>query len=130
MRTASLALGIIGGVFGILAGALGLLSGGLGVAAEQAEGPALLELGLVAVLLGVVGMAGGLLARSRPGVAAALQFAAGVGGFVVATLFWLPAGLLLIAGALLLAFSGRRMAPRRSERRAGQVTARRLRRGR
>ncbi len=58
-------------------------------------------------------------------MAAVVQFVAGVGGFVVATLFWIPAGLLLIAGALLLAFSGRRTAPPREPgQRAGQVSDR------
>lgn len=52
VRTASLVLGIIGGVFGIIAGFLALLFGGVGVATEQAQGGTVVGLGIAAVLSG------------------------------------------------------------------------------
>ncbi len=54
MRTASLVLGIIGGVFGIIAGFLAMLFGGVGLAVEGEGAGTVVGLGFAAVFIGVV----------------------------------------------------------------------------
>ena len=110
MRTASLVLGIIGGVFGIIAGFLAMLFGGAG-AAFQAEGSGtIVGLGIAAVFIGVVGIVGGALAPRYPKAAALLQLFSCVAGFIAVSLFWIFSGILLLIGAG-LAFFGRRARP-------------------
>ena len=110
MRTASLVLGIIGGVFGIIAGFLALLFGGVGVATEQAQGGTVVGLGFAAVLIGVIAIVGGALAPRYPKAAAILQLFACVAGFIAVSLFWIFSGILLLIGAG-LAFFGRKSRP-------------------
>jgi hypothetical protein len=66
MRTASLVLGIIGGVFGIIAGLLAMTIGGAGAAFEAADSGTIVGLGFAAVFIGVVGIVGGALAPPLP----------------------------------------------------------------
>lgn len=110
MRTASLVLGIVGGVFGIIAGFLALLFGGLGVATEQAEGGTIVGLGVAAIFISVVAIVGGALAPRYPKAAAILQLFACVAGFIAVSLFWIFSGILLLIGAG-LAFFGRKARP-------------------
>ena len=108
MRTASLVLGIIGGVFGIIAGLLAMLVGGAGaVFAAQGAGT-VVGLGFAAVFIGVVGIVGGALAPRYPRVAAILQAASGILGFIAVSLFWIFSGILLIIGAILAFFGHER----------------------
>ncbi|MCM8748133.1 hypothetical protein NET02_03155 [Thermomicrobiaceae bacterium CFH 74404] len=109
MRIAALILGIVGGVLGIVAGIFAMTVGGIG-AAFAAEGAGTVTwLGFAAILLGVLGIAGGGVALRYPRASALMQLIAGLGGFIAVSLFWIPAGLCLLAGAL-LAFLGRRPA--------------------
>jgi hypothetical protein len=106
MRTASLVLGIIGGVFGIIAGLLAMLFGGASAAFEAKGAGTVVGLGIAAVFIGIVGIVGGSLALRYPRAAAILQLASGLFGFIAVSLFWIFSGILLIIGAA-LAFFGR-----------------------
>ena len=110
VRTASLVLGIIGGVFGIIAGFLALLFGGIGAAFQANDSGTIVGLGFAAVLIEVVAIVGGALAPSYPKAAAILQLFACVAGFIAVSLFWIFSGILLLIGAG-LAFFGRRARP-------------------
>jgi hypothetical protein len=110
MRTASLVLGIIGGVFGIIAGLLAMTIGGAGAAFEAADAGTIVGLGFAAVFIGIVGIVGGALAPRYPKAAAILQLVSGVLGFIAVSLFWIFSGILLLIGAL-MAFLGRKAQP-------------------
>jgi hypothetical protein len=107
VRTAALILGIIGGVLGIIAGIAAMMIGGIGVAFEAEDAGMIGGLGFFAIVFGVTGIVGGALANRSPKLAASLELAAGVLGFIAVSMFWIPAGLCLIVGAL-LAFLGRK----------------------
>ena len=94
--TASMVVGILGGVFGILGALVAILFSGLGFPAFGSMG-----LGYAAVYLGVLGIVGASLARSRPSVAARLQLIAGLAGFFAVSTMWLIGGPLLLGGAFL-----------------------------
>ena len=106
MRTASLVLGITGGVFGILSGLLAMMIGGIGSAFAAEGSGSVVGLGFGAILLGVLGIIGGALSNRSPGKASLLQAIAGFLGFIAIWLFWTLAGVLLLIGAL-MAFLGR-----------------------
>lgn len=114
MRTASLVLGIIGGVCGIIAGLLGMMFGGLGMATEQAGAGGITRRAFLAVFVAIMGIVGGAVALRYPKAAAILQLIACVVGFILAGLFWIFSGLLFLLGAA-LAFFGRRTGPVRVE---------------
>jgi hypothetical protein len=99
-------LGIVGGVFGILGALLAMMVGGLGAAFDAEGSASIVGLGFAAVFLGVLGIVGGSLARSRPSVGALLQLIAGLAGFVAVSAMWLIGGPLLLVGAI-LAWIGR-----------------------
>lgn len=107
MRTGAHILGIIGGVLGIIAGIAGMMIGGIGAAFEAEDASMIGGLGFLAIIAGIVGIVGGALANRNPKLAAILELAAGVFGFIAVSMFWIPAGLCLIAGAP-LAFLGRK----------------------
>lgn len=104
MRTASLVLGLVGGVLGIVAGFLALAVGGIGHVAGQ--GNEVVWLGIAAIFLSVVAMIGGALALRYPRAAALLQLISGLAGFIAISWFWFFSGPLLLVGAL-LAWLGR-----------------------
>lgn len=110
MRTAALILGIIGGVLGIIAGIAAMMIGGIGVAFEAEDAGMIGSLGFLAILLGIAGVVGGALATRKPKAAAIIELIAGLSGFIAVSMFWIPAGLCLIVGAL-LAFLGRKPSP-------------------
>jgi hypothetical protein len=110
MRTASLVLGITGGVFGIIAALLTLLLGGLGSAFEAAEAGSIVARSFFAVFVGVVAIVGGALALRYPKASAILQLITGVVGLILIGLFWIFSVFLLLVGAL-LAFLGRKAPP-------------------
>ena len=110
MRTASLVLGIIGGVFGIIAGLLTLTIGGVGAAFDASGAESIAGRSFVAVLVGVVGIVGGALAPRYPKAAAVLQLISCVVGLILIGLFWIFSAILLLIGAA-LAFFGRRTRP-------------------
>lgn len=110
MRTASLVLGIIGGVFGIIAGFLAMLIGGAGAAFQAQDSGTIIGLGFAAVFIGVVAIVGGALAPRYPKAAAILQLFSCVAGFIAVSLFWIFSGILLLIGAG-LAFFGRKARP-------------------
>lgn len=107
MSTASLVLGIVGGVFGILAGLLAMMVGGIGSAFEAEGSGSVVGLGFAAIMLGVLGIIGGALSNRSPGTASILQIIAAIGGFIAVSLFWVLSGVLLIAGGV-MAFLARR----------------------
>lgn len=107
MRTASLVLGITGGVFGILSGLLAMMIGGIGSAFAAEGSGSVVWLGFGAILLGVLGIIGGALSNRSPGKASLLQAIAGLFGFLAISLFWILAGVMLLLGAL-MAFLGRK----------------------
>ncbi len=100
-RNAELALGIVGGLFGILTGIFAMFVGGLGGAfgAEGAETVTLLGFG--AVLFGIMGIVGGALVTHNQKAGGAMMLISGILGFVTTSLFWIVAGLILIAGGIL-----------------------------
>ncbi|MFN3335903.1 MAG: hypothetical protein ACK42I_00175 [Thermomicrobium sp.] len=107
MRIAALVFGILGGLVGLVAAFLALGIGGL-AAAFAAEGAGtVIGGGLGAVLFAALGIVGGALALSRPGVSAILQLIAALGGLVAIWLFWIPSAALFGLGAL-TAVLGRR----------------------
>jgi len=110
MRTASLVLGIIGGVFGIIAGILAMLIGGAGAAFEATDSGTVIGLGFAAVFIGVLAIVGGAVAPRYPKAAAIIQLISCVAGFIAVSLFWVFSGILLLIGAG-LAFFGRRARP-------------------
>jgi hypothetical protein len=114
VRTASLVLGITGGVFGIIAALLTLLFGGLGSAFDATGAESIVARSFVAVFVGVVAIIGGALALRYPKVSAILQLITGVLGLILIGLFWIFSVILLLAGAL-LAFLGRKAPPLRVE---------------
>lgn len=107
MRSAARILGIVGGILGLLAAFGVLFFGGLGQAFGALGAGIVVDLGWLALIASIVGIVGGVLAISKPALAGALMLVGGVLGFIAITLFWVPSGLLLIAGAI-LAFIGRR----------------------
>ena len=110
MRTASLVLGIIGGVFGIIAGILAMLIGGAGAAFEATDSGTVIGLGFAAIFIGVLGIVGGAVAPRYPKAAAIIQLISCVAGFIAVSLFWIFSGILLLIGAA-LAFFGRGTRP-------------------
>lgn len=107
MRIAALVFGILGGLIGLVAAFLALGIGGL-AAAFAAEGAGtVVGGGLGAIVLAALGIVGGALALSRPGVSAILQLIAGLGGLLAIWLFWIPSAALFGLGAL-TAMLGRR----------------------
>ena len=110
MRTASLVLGSIGGIFGIIAGILAMLIGGAGAAFEANDSGTVIGLGFAAVFIGVLGIVGGAVAPRYPKAAAIIQLISCVAGFIAVSLFWIFSGILLLIGAG-LAFFGRKARP-------------------
>ncbi len=110
MRTASLVLGIIGGVFGIIAGFLAMVIGGAGAAFQATDSGTVIGLGFAAIFIGVLGVVGGALAPRYPKAAAIIQLISCIAGFVAVSLFWVFSGILLLIGAV-LAFLGRNARP-------------------
>jgi hypothetical protein len=110
MRTASLVLGIIGGVFGVIAGILAMLIGGAGAAFEANDSGTIIGLGFAAIFIGVLAIVGGAVAPRYPKAAAIMQLISCVAGFVAVSLFWIFSGILLLIGAG-LAFLGRKAPP-------------------
>ncbi len=92
MRTAVLILGIIGGVLGIIAAIFAMMIGGVGAAFEADDAGIISGLGFFAIIFGIVGIVGGALASRSPKLAATLELAAGILGFIAVSMFWIPAG--------------------------------------
>lgn len=99
MRGTALGLGIAGGVTGIITSFLAVLFAVNGAGAVA-------SLTFAAAVAGIVG---GALAVRKSRIAAGTMLAACVAGFIGASAFWAPAGILLVVGALLsfLAFATR-----------------------
>jgi hypothetical protein len=110
MRTASLVLGIIGGVLGIMTGLLGMTIGGVGAAFQVSDSGTITVQGFAAVFIGVLGIVGGAVASRYPKAAAIIQLISCIAGFIAVSLFWISSGILLLIGAG-LAFLGRNARP-------------------
>ena len=99
--TAAQVLGIIGGIIGIIAAFIAMFFGGLGAAFGADGGETVIGLGFAAVFIGVAGIVGGALAKSKPKAAFWLLLLTGIGGFVAISAAWLISGPLLLIGAFL-----------------------------
>lgn len=104
--TTAMVLGIVGGVFGILSALLAMVVGGIAAGLEAEGGGLVASLGFASIFIGVTGIVGGALAKSRPAWSAGLQLFACLAGFVAVSMAWLIAGPLLLLGAI-FAFAGR-----------------------
>lgn len=104
--TASMVLGITGGVIGIFAALIAMFIGGVGAAFAAEGGGTIIGLGFAAVFIAVLGIVGGAMARSKPKPAAIMQLLAGFGGFIAVSAAWLISGPLLLVGSA-LAWAGR-----------------------
>ena len=110
MRTASLVLGIVGGVFGVIAGILAMLIGGAGAAFQATDSGTVIGLGFAAIFIGVLGIVGGAVGPNYPKAAGIIQLISCVAGFIAVSLFWIFSGILLLIGAG-LALLGRKARP-------------------
>jgi hypothetical protein len=88
-------LGILGGGLGALAGLVVLLIAGLGGGADAAVS------GLAGLTFGMLGITGGAITRNAPRAALWCLAIACIGGAVAVQVWWLPAGPLLLLGAVL-----------------------------
>lgn len=101
MRTGALLLGIIGGLGGFLGGVFVLLVGGIGEAFGAGETETLIGQGWAAILLAIIGIIGGSLARARPTAAGILMLISGIGGFIAISAGYILGGPLLIVGGIM-----------------------------
>ena len=106
MRTAALILGIIGSTVGFMATLQFLFADTSQVDADLGGNGEVVTLGIGALLISIVAFVGATLAKSKPGLAAALMAASAIIGFVLVFTAYIPASVLLLAAAL-LAFLGR-----------------------
>ena len=115
MRIAAFILGIIGSTAGFI-GALRFLfvdtawdpelGGAAFGGAELGGGGEVVTLGIGALLISIVAVVGASLAKSKPGLAAALMAASAIVGFILVFTAYIPASVVLLAAAI-LAFLGR-----------------------
>ena len=112
MATGSMVSGTLGGALGIGVAGLAFALGSLGAADRAEDGVAALVPAVVILLVALLGVAGGAVARTAPGWSAAMQGVAALAGTPVARAFWILPGLLLLVGAgLALAVARGRRAP-------------------
>jgi hypothetical protein len=96
-------------VLGIIGGVIGLFIAGIAIIAGAASTDHNVATGFLLLLLSVAGIVGAALSQAKPVAAAITMGVAGVGGFVLVTGWWIVAGPLLIAGAV-MAYMGRPVA--------------------
>lgn len=101
MRNTARILGIVGGILGVIAAIIILVAGGTGEFFGLPLSGFVTSLGWLALVFSVLGIIGGALAISQPGWAGVLMIIAAIGGFVFATLLYIPAGVLLLIGGIL-----------------------------
>ncbi len=95
-RIGEAVLGVVGGLIGIFAGAL------VYYLATFGQGDALAKtMGMVAILLGILGLIGGLAVDRYRFLGGALMLIAGVIGFFAVSAFWIVPGIIMIIGGIL-----------------------------
>lgn len=106
MRRASMMFGVAGGIMGLILGISALIMGGLAriFGADQAAAKNLFE-AIFVIIISMLGLLGGTLARSSPTVSGTLMIIGGIGGFR-AGWYWIIPGIAMIIGSV-LAFLGR-----------------------
>jgi len=104
MKTTTLVLGTIAGVFGILGSLLVLIGGG--AVNAVGGGSSLTITALIAIGASIVGIVGACLADDRPGLGASAMIGAAVVGFILVHWFYVVAAPLFLVGGLLV-FMGR-----------------------
>jgi hypothetical protein len=118
MRFLALGLGILGAVAGFIGGLIVILIGAVG-GLFAAEGTAtVVLLGLAAMAASTVALFGSGLAAARPSFGAVLLGISAVVGLLAVSLAYVPAAIFLGLAAV-LAFMGRRTAPRTNIRQYG-----------
>ena len=101
MRTAAYFLGIIGSTAGFIGTLKFLFVDTIKVDAELGGSGEVVTLGIGALLISIVAIVGATLAKSKPGLAAALMAASAIAGFILVFTAYIPASVLLLAAALL-----------------------------
>ena len=101
MRIAALVLGIIGSTVGFIAALQFLFANTVKTDADLGGIGEVVTLGLGALLISIVAFVGATLAKSKPGLAAALMAASAIVGFVLVFTAYIPASVLLLAAATL-----------------------------
>lgn len=99
MRVAALILGVVGGLVGLFDSVQTLARDGAALGAPQ--GTALSGRGGLGVVLAFLAIAGGVIAISKPRLAALALLIAGLGGLLAVGGFYLMASPLLFVGAVL-----------------------------
>jgi MFS family permease len=108
METASLVLGIIGGIAGIFGALFAIFVGGVGGAFGVKDASTILGLGLAAMFLSIIGIVAGALAKAKPKPAGIMMLIAGIGGIIAISVGYVVAGpLLILAGIFALVSVGK-----------------------
>ena len=101
MKTASLILGIIGGIFGLIGATFALFIGGLGGALEAEGASQIVGLGWFGFLFAILGIVAGAIAIAKPKIAGILMLVAGIGGIISISAAFAPASILLMVAGIL-----------------------------
>ncbi|MCK9578949.1 MAG: DUF4064 domain-containing protein [Methanoregula sp.] len=109
MKTASLILGIIGGITGLLGSLFGIVFGGV-VSAFSADErlDQIFILSVLALILGVVGIIGGAIAKNKPKAGGSLMLIAGIDGLMAISAGYIVAAPLLIVGGIMALLEARK----------------------
>lgn len=105
MKTRAARLGIIGGIAGIIAGIFNCI-----IFLFKARSTAWVSSGEISLgfmllsfvfIFAILGLVGGAITKDRPLVGGVLMLIGGIGGFPLALVSWIPAGILLLMGSIL-----------------------------
>jgi hypothetical protein len=113
MKIAVMILGLLGGLWSsVIAGGMAFAAyTGFALGGDPSvdySSRVWFGLGLAALVLGLVAMAGGLLADRHRRASAAMLLVPGVLGLALVPVMWIPPGMLLIIGGILAAVNGRK----------------------
>ena len=92
-------LGIIGGIAGLIGSTFAIFIGGVGSAFSGDT--SIIKLGLIAILLSIMGIVGGVMANHKSRVSAYLMLIAGINGLIAISGGFIVAGPLLIISGIL-----------------------------
>ena len=98
MKT-TMVLGIIGGIAGLIGSTFAIFIGGVGSAFSGDT--SIIKLGLIAILLSIMGIVGGVMANHKSRVSAYLMLIAGINGLIAISGGFIVAGPLLIISGIL-----------------------------
>ncbi|MBX5466048.1 MAG: hypothetical protein K6U14_00950 [Firmicutes bacterium] len=103
MRTGACVSSCLAGVAGLMLGYMAVARFGLGIYVDTLPEAWLRAIGVA--IMGLLAVAGGLLARSHPKWSAWLNAVALLGGAVLVSFFWLLPGVLLLSAEVMLYLS-------------------------